>query len=100
MVMINNVKKDNPLHQLELVDNLQRLGLGYHFENEINNILNGVHSNSDDKWKKENLYATSLEFRLLRQHNYNITEGSDRRYLIYKKLNIVIYNNKFFFFSF
>ncbi|XP_044497614.1 (R)-limonene synthase 1, chloroplastic-like [Mangifera indica] len=74
MVMINNVKRDNLLHQLELVDNLQRLGLGYHFENEISSILNSVHSNSDDKWKKENLYATSLEFRLLRQHNYNITE--------------------------
>lgn len=76
-MMINNV--DNPLEQLELVDNLQRLGLAYHFENEINNILNNVHNNSDDKWKIGNLYATSLEFRLLRQHSYNVTEGSDRR---------------------
>ncbi|XP_031260215.1 (R)-limonene synthase 1, chloroplastic-like isoform X1 [Pistacia vera] len=71
-MMINSVK--NPLDQLELVDNLQRLGLAYHFENEINDILSNVHNNSDDKWKKGNLYATSLEFRLLRQHSYNVTE--------------------------
>ncbi|XP_044507234.1 (R)-limonene synthase 1, chloroplastic-like [Mangifera indica] len=82
--MTDNVDKENPLKQLELVDNLQRLGLAYRFENEINNILNNIHNNSDDKWKKGNLYATSLEFRLLRQHSYNISEGSDRS----KKFNL------------
>ncbi|XP_031253440.1 (R)-limonene synthase 1, chloroplastic-like [Pistacia vera] len=70
--MINKV--DKPLDQLELIDNLQRLGLAYHFETEINTILHSVHNCIDDKWKKENLYAASLEFRLLRQHNYYISQ--------------------------
>ncbi|KAJ0081422.1 hypothetical protein Patl1_11459 [Pistacia atlantica] len=65
---------DNPLDQLELIDNLQRLGVAYHFEREIKNILDCVHDINNHKWKKGNLYATSLEFRLLRQHGYNVTE--------------------------
>ncbi|KAJ0017681.1 hypothetical protein Pint_11296 [Pistacia integerrima] len=65
---------DNPLDQLELIDNLQRLGVAYHFEREIKNILDCVHDINNHKWKKGNLYATSLEFRLLRQHGYNVIE--------------------------
>ncbi|KAJ0081580.1 hypothetical protein Patl1_11617 [Pistacia atlantica] len=71
-MIINSM--DNPLDQLELIDNLQRLGVAYHFEREIKNILDRVHNISDHKWKKGNLYATSLEFRLLRQHGYYVTE--------------------------
>ncbi|KAH9727536.1 TPS27 [Citrus sinensis] len=73
--MINEVSVTNkPLDQLELIDNLQRLGLAYHFETEIENILHNIYNNKDDKWKNENLYATSLEFRLLRQHGYNVSQ--------------------------
>ncbi|KAH9685723.1 Beta-myrcene/(E)-beta-ocimene synthase 2 [Citrus sinensis] len=64
-----------PLDQLELIDNLQRLGLAYHFETEIRNILhNNYNNNKDYNWRKENLYATSLEFRLLRQHGYPVSQ--------------------------
>ena len=66
-----------PLDQLELIDNLQRLGLAYHFEPEIRNILRNIHNhNKDYNWRKENLYATSLEFRLLRQHGYPVSQGT------------------------
>ncbi|KAL5839731.1 hypothetical protein ACOSQ4_012339 [Xanthoceras sorbifolium] len=70
--MIGNVSE--PLDQLELIDTLQRLGLAYHFETEIKETLQKVYNNSDDRWKKQNLYATSLEFRLLRQHGYDISK--------------------------
>uniref|UniRef100_A0AAU7LMP8 Sabinene synthase n=1 Tax=Zanthoxylum ailanthoides TaxID=159071 RepID=A0AAU7LMP8_9ROSI len=70
--MIDNVAK--PLEQLELIDTLQRLGLAYHFDTEISNILRNIYNNKDDKWKNENLYATSLEFRLLRQHGYHVSQ--------------------------
>nr|BAG74774.1 limonene synthase [Citrus trifoliata] len=64
-----------PLDQLELIDNLQRLGLAYHFETEIRNILHNIYNNNKDYiWRKENLYATSLEFRLLRQHGYPVSQ--------------------------
>ncbi|KAH9751659.1 Beta-myrcene/(E)-beta-ocimene synthase 2 [Citrus sinensis] len=64
-----------PLDQLELIDNLQRLGLAHRFETEIRNILNNIYNNNKDyNWRKENLYATSLEFRLLRQHGYPVSQ--------------------------
>ena len=66
----------DPLEKLELVDTLQRLGLSYHFQNETQRILESIR---DDQrkvlWKKDKLYATALEFRLLRQHGYKVTQG-------------------------
>ncbi|KAK2642369.1 hypothetical protein Ddye_024132 [Dipteronia dyeriana] len=70
--MFNNL--ENPLDQLELVDTLQRLGLAYHFDSEINQAMLNVYNTSDDKWKKANLYATSLQFRLFRQHGYDVSQ--------------------------
>lgn len=68
------------LEQLELVDTLQRLGVSYHFEREIKKTLTNVHvkhvrahKKRIDRW--EDLYATALEFRLLRQHGFSIAEG-------------------------
>uniref|UniRef100_A0A7N2MHK7 Uncharacterized protein n=1 Tax=Quercus lobata TaxID=97700 RepID=A0A7N2MHK7_QUELO len=67
----------DPLEQLELIDILQRLGLSHHFEGEMKRILEGLYNNnqSGDTWRKENLYATTLKFRLLRHHGYNISQG-------------------------
>ncbi|XP_016497346.1 terpineol synthase, chloroplastic-like isoform X1 [Nicotiana tabacum] len=61
-----------PLDQLEIIDNLQRLGLSYNFEDEIYSILNYV----CDKISISNgdLYAKALSFRLLRQHGFNISQ--------------------------
>lgn len=69
------------LEQLELVDNLQRLGISYHFEREIKKILTNVHvrhvrhRKRVDRKRSEDLYATALMFRLLRQHGLNIAQG-------------------------
>ncbi|XP_021289701.1 (-)-alpha-terpineol synthase-like [Herrania umbratica] len=65
----------SPLEQLELVDSLQRLGLSYHFENETKTILDGISAyHTNVAWKKDSLYATAIEFRLLRQHGYKVTQ--------------------------
>nr|WAB71041.1 (-)-bornyl diphosphate synthase [Mentha longifolia] len=59
--------------QLELIDDLQRLGLSYHFEDEIRQILSSIYL--DDKYcKKMDLYSTSLCFRLLRQHGFKVSQ--------------------------
>ncbi|TYI84645.1 hypothetical protein E1A91_D05G379700v1 [Gossypium mustelinum] len=73
-MMLGNVV--DRLEKLELIDTLQRLGLSYHFEAEINNTLKNISSDriSTAAWKKENLYATALEFRLLRQHGYKVDQ--------------------------
>ena len=72
------LKVVDPLEQLELMDTLQRIGLSYHFESEMKRILEGLYNNDHygDTWKEENLYATALKFRLLRQHGYNVFEGN------------------------
>ncbi|KAI0508094.1 hypothetical protein KFK09_014228 [Dendrobium nobile] len=60
----------DPLQTLELIDSIQCLGVAYHFQKEINDILRRVHTiNIDD----DDLYAIALHFRLLRQERYHIT---------------------------
>ena len=71
--MLNNV--EGLLDQLELIDNLQRLGVAYHFDDEINNILGSIYRSSNNQRKRDNLYATALEFRLLREHGYHSSPG-------------------------
>ncbi|WMV12659.1 hypothetical protein MTR67_006044 [Solanum verrucosum] len=66
MLSDRNMKQ---LEQLEIIDDLQRLGLSHHFEDEIYSILNNL---SDKNSKRDHLYAKALEFRLLRQHGFNI----------------------------
>ncbi|EOY24797.1 Myrcene synthase, chloroplastic, putative [Theobroma cacao] len=68
-------KEINLLEQLELIDSLQRLGLSYHFENEIKTILDSISADHINvAWKKDNLHAIAIEFRLLRQHGYKVTQ--------------------------
>ncbi|MBA0746767.1 hypothetical protein Gogos_009257 [Gossypium gossypioides] len=64
------------LEKLELIDTLQRLGLSHHFEAEINKTLKNISTDriGTAAWKKDNLYATALEFRLLRQHGYKVDQ--------------------------
>ncbi|VVB10483.1 unnamed protein product [Arabis nemorensis] len=64
------------LEQLELIDELQKLGVSYHFEREIKNILVKIyHKNVREYEEKEDLHATTLKFRLLREHGFNVSEG-------------------------
>ncbi|KAK1429342.1 hypothetical protein QVD17_11550 [Tagetes erecta] len=67
----------NPLSTLELVDDLQRLGISYHFENEIRNLLEVIYNTyykTYDKWNKIDLNLKALGFRLLRQHGYQVPQ--------------------------
>ncbi|KAL0384406.1 UNVERIFIED_CONTAM: (+)-sabinene synthase, chloroplastic [Sesamum radiatum] len=68
---------------LELVDELQRVGISYHFEDEINQILTSVYdhkyavgkNNSEShEGKERDLYPTALAFRLLRQHGFTVSQ--------------------------
>nr|QWQ79602.1 TPS44 [Juglans sigillata] len=66
----------DPIKQLELIDIFQRLGVSYHFEDEIRRILEKKHNthHSGDVCKKQSLYATTVEFRPLRQHGYDVPQ--------------------------
>ncbi|TYI85015.1 hypothetical protein E1A91_D05G408500v1 [Gossypium mustelinum] len=73
-VMLGNMV--DSLEKLELIDTLQRLGLSHHFEAEINKTLKNISTDriGTAAWKKDNLYATALKFRLLRQHGYKVDQ--------------------------
>ncbi|KAM3346960.1 hypothetical protein ACQJBY_021133 [Aegilops geniculata] len=55
---------------LELVITIERLGLGYHYENEIAQLLDVV-LNSD--YDDNNLHLVSLRFYLLRKNRYDVS---------------------------
>eukprot|EP00257_Ricinus_communis_P028171 XP_025015585.1 terpene synthase 10 isoform X1 [Ricinus communis] len=65
-----------PSDQFELIDTLQRLGLAYHFGDEIKRIVKSIYNShrNDNTWMKEDLHTIALQFRLLRQHGYNISQ--------------------------
>ncbi|XP_030478491.2 germacrene-A synthase-like [Cannabis sativa] len=58
-------------NQLKIIDVVERLGLSYHFETEIENKLQCIYNkiNIDD----EDLHHVSIRFRLLRQHGFTIS---------------------------
>ena len=69
---------ENVSQKLDLIDDIQRLGVSRHFEKEIEEILRKIHENSyhcDNLQYDEDLYSAGLCFRLLRQQGYNISCG-------------------------
>ncbi|KAG2689096.1 hypothetical protein I3760_09G124200 [Carya illinoinensis] len=69
-------KMVDPLNQVEKIDILQRLGISYHFEDEIRRMLDKIHKThyGGDVCREQRLYATALEFRLLRQKKYHVPQ--------------------------
>ncbi|KAK7251354.1 hypothetical protein RIF29_34467 [Crotalaria pallida] len=59
------LKSSDPVETLKMIDNIQHLGIGHHFEEEINALLLGRVWEWD---RSQDLFASSLHFRLLR-HN-------------------------------
>ncbi|XP_062011925.1 (-)-germacrene D synthase-like [Rosa rugosa] len=60
------------LGKLELIDDIQRLGVSYHFEYEIDQTMQQIHHNFNG-YCDDDLHTCALRFRLLRQHGYNVS---------------------------
>jgi hypothetical protein len=89
MTLIAVVEK--PSQKLKLIDAIQRLGVSYHFEIEIQEILKQLHNNItlhdlDDHENNDELYDVALLFRLLRQHGFYISCGALLLLLLYMSL--------------
>ncbi|KAL8264956.1 hypothetical protein R6Q59_023086 [Mikania micrantha] len=62
---------------LEIIDDLQRLGIGNHFKDEIHDMLKMIydhHYENDAKWDDIDLNLKALGFRILRQHGYQVPQ--------------------------
>ncbi|KAL2245370.1 UNVERIFIED_CONTAM: Germacrene-D synthase [Sesamum indicum] len=65
---------DHSYHKLEFIDTIQRLGVGYHFEEQIDKFLQFTHNTYLEYSSKDNdLRIVALRFRLLRQHGYPVS---------------------------
>ncbi|KAI7733443.1 hypothetical protein M8C21_002263 [Ambrosia artemisiifolia] len=81
---------ENPSRTLELVDDFLRLGISYHFKDEISRVLKMIHNcyfAVPERWNTMNLNLKALGFRLLRQHGYQIPQ--EIFYDIYDTLGII-----------
>ncbi|CAL5404078.1 unnamed protein product [Camellia sinensis] len=67
---------DQPSQKLNFTDAIQRLGVSYHFESEMETALQHIYETDydhhDDK-ANDDLYTVALMFRLLRQQGYPIS---------------------------
>ncbi|KAL5825684.1 hypothetical protein ACOSQ3_021747 [Xanthoceras sorbifolium] len=67
-----------PKEVLELIDEIQHLGVSYNFQSEVDEILE-IFFEDENRWNlgdddgDADLFHISLQFRLLRQHGYKIS---------------------------
>ncbi|KAL3742545.1 hypothetical protein ACJRO7_017935 [Eucalyptus globulus] len=68
---------DKPSRMLHLIDQIQCLGIDYHFEREIDEQLERIHKSYSQldhgEFKGDDLHMVALMFRLLRQQGFNIS---------------------------
>ncbi|XP_039166663.1 (E,E)-alpha-farnesene synthase [Eucalyptus grandis] len=71
----------NSLLKLELIDKMKKLGLSNLFGNEIKEVLQTVASTNNGVFNMEDhLYASALQFRLLRQHGHVVSQDALRSF--------------------
>ncbi|KAL4354472.1 hypothetical protein GQ457_06G022430 [Hibiscus cannabinus] len=71
--MLMTYMDDNPSQKLDLIDEVQRLGVAYHFQKEIEDALQIIHLHHCNHTQiDDDLYTTAVRFRLLREHGFHV----------------------------
>ncbi|KAH1121024.1 hypothetical protein J1N35_004184 [Gossypium stocksii] len=60
---------DTSIQKLPLIDAVQRLGVNYHFEKEIEDASEAIYHDNNEA---DNDLHTTLRFRLLREHGFDV----------------------------
>ncbi|XP_027169611.1 (-)-germacrene D synthase-like [Coffea eugenioides] len=66
----------NPSQQLQLIDVIQRLGVEYHFQEEIGQALRKMHEKHQNWEDIDHIYTAALYFRILRQEGFRVSSDS------------------------
>ena len=74
MLIASTSMKDGGDELLKLIDTIQRLGIAYHFEKEIEEALHLLY-----EYIPTDLHHTALHFRLLRDNGFSINSGISKR---------------------
>ncbi|CAA0805839.1 Alpha-humulene/(-)-(E)-beta-caryophyllene synthase [Striga hermonthica] len=72
-MMLTMAKGKSLCERLVLIDTLERLGVGYHFEQEIEDQLELTLTEFEKEREDYDLFTTALWFRLLRQHRHYVS---------------------------
>lgn len=82
-MVLNKTPDESPL-KLDLIDNIQRMGVCYQFKDEIeaslSNIENSYHESLHDE-NQDDLHTVALRFRLLRQQGYHVPSEVLKKFL-------------------
>ncbi|KAK4480037.1 hypothetical protein RD792_013094 [Penstemon davidsonii] len=70
--LLMSEENNTTTEKITLIDTIERLGVGYHFEEEIEKHLEQIYKYHHLNSQEYDLFTTALQFRLLRQHRYNI----------------------------
>nr|UYW66145.1 (E)-caryophyllene synthase [Solanum elaeagnifolium] len=72
-MLVESTPEDSE-QKLVLIDTIQRLGVAYHFHDEIETYIQNIFDESQfQKEKDDNLHVVSLRFRLVRQQGHYIS---------------------------
>ena len=80
---VRNILMDNSmdiLNKTKLIDEVERLGLHYFYDNEINELLSRIFQelsrNDFDVMNDYDLHNVASQFRLFREHGYKMPSGN------------------------
>ncbi|XP_049369990.1 sesquiterpene synthase 14b-like [Solanum verrucosum] len=71
---------DNSTQKLVLIDIIQRLGVEYHFKNDIETSIQNIFKESQQSKNDDDLYVVALRFRLVRQQRHYMSSDVFKRF--------------------